>query len=62
MFNFTLIVVKKLLKSLATYVGSVNFLSFTCKVGTFPLNVLSLSVCITFHVVLFLLAFAISLT
>jgi len=34
MFNFSVTVIKKLLKALAMFVGSFNFLCFTSKVGT----------------------------
>ena len=63
MFNFSVIVIKKLLKALATSVGSFNFSSFTSTVRTcstecnFPV-----SFSIMFHVVLILLLdFAVSL-
>ena len=62
-FNFSVIVIKKLLKALAMFVGSFNFSSFTSKVGTcstectFPASFI-----IMFHVVfILLLDFAISL-
>ena len=54
MFHFSVIVIKELLKALATFVGSFSFLSFTSKVGacstecTFPVSFF-----IMFHVVRF---------
>ena len=42
MFNFSIIVIKKLLKVLAAFVRSINFSPFASKVGTVPLNVLKL--------------------
>jgi hypothetical protein len=63
LFSFSVIVKKKLLKALATIVGSVNFSLFTSKEGAcstgYPFTV---SFFIMFHVVLILLLdFAITL-
>jgi len=56
MFSFSVIVIKKLLKAMAMFVGAFNFSSFTSKVGaystecTFPVSFL-----IVFDVVFILL-------
>jgi len=63
LLKFSVTVTKKLLKALATFVGTINFSSFTSKVGncsvefTFPVSIL-----IKVHVVfILLLDFAVSL-
>ena len=62
MFSFSVIVIQKLLKALATSVGSFNFSSFTVRWEPIPLMCFSCSFFLMFHVALSLLFdFAISL-
>jgi hypothetical protein len=58
MFRFSLIVVKKLLKALALFLGSFNISSFTSKVGTSSTKcTFSVSFFVKFHLVLFVIRF-----
>jgi len=63
MFNFSVIVIKKLLKTLTTYFGYFNFSLFTSKVGTCSTEcTFPISFFIMLHVVfILLLDFAVSL-